>query len=38
MPACTGYFVYVKHLAPVMKLQHRFAPGRLTDIVQAMLA
>jgi NAD(P)-dependent dehydrogenase (short-subunit alcohol dehydrogenase family) len=30
----TGYFVCVKHLAPVMKLQHRFAPGRLTDIVQ----
>jgi sorbitol-6-phosphate 2-dehydrogenase len=24
----------VKHFAPVMKLQHRFAPGRLTDIVQ----
>ncbi len=30
----TGYFVCVKHLAPVMKLQHRFAPGRLFDIVQ----
>jgi len=30
----TGYFVCVKHFAPVMKLQHRFAPGRLTDIVQ----
>lgn len=30
----TGYFVCVKHLAPLMKLQHRFAPGRLADIVQ----
>ncbi len=30
----TGYFVCVKHFAPIMRLQHRFAPGRLTDIVQ----
>ncbi len=30
----TGYFVCVKHFAPIMKLQQRFAPGRLTEIVQ----
>ncbi len=30
----TGYFLCVKHLSPVMKLQRRFAPQRMTDIVQ----
>jgi NAD(P)-dependent dehydrogenase (short-subunit alcohol dehydrogenase family) len=30
----TGYFLCVKHLAPVMKLQHRFRPGRFADIIQ----
>ena len=30
----TGYFLCVKAFAPVMKLQHRFRPGHLTDIVQ----
>ena len=30
----TGYFQCVKYLSPIMKLQHRFAPGRLTDIIQ----
>jgi len=30
----TGYFLCVKHLSPVMKLQRRFAPSRMTDIVQ----
>jgi NAD(P)-dependent dehydrogenase (short-subunit alcohol dehydrogenase family) len=30
----TGYFLCVKHLSPLMKLQHRFKPGRLADIVQ----
>ncbi len=29
----TGYFLCVKFLSPIMKLQHRFRPGRLTDIV-----
>jgi NAD(P)-dependent dehydrogenase (short-subunit alcohol dehydrogenase family)/rhamnose utilization protein RhaD (predicted bifunctional aldolase and dehydrogenase) len=30
----TGYFLCVKHLSPIMKLQHRFRPGRYADIVQ----
>jgi NAD(P)-dependent dehydrogenase (short-subunit alcohol dehydrogenase family) len=30
----TGYFLCVKHLSPIMKLQRRFAPGRMTDIIQ----
>jgi NAD(P)-dependent dehydrogenase (short-subunit alcohol dehydrogenase family)/rhamnose utilization protein RhaD (predicted bifunctional aldolase and dehydrogenase) len=30
----TGYFLCVKHLSPIMKLQRRFAPGRATDIIQ----
>ncbi len=30
----TGYFLCVKHLSPVMKLQRAFAPQRMTDIVQ----
>jgi NAD(P)-dependent dehydrogenase (short-subunit alcohol dehydrogenase family) len=29
-----GYFLCVKHLAPIMKLQRRFAPERTADIVQ----
>jgi NAD(P)-dependent dehydrogenase (short-subunit alcohol dehydrogenase family)/rhamnose utilization protein RhaD (predicted bifunctional aldolase and dehydrogenase) len=30
----TGYFLCVKHLSPVLKLQHRFRPDRFTDIIQ----
>ena len=30
----SGYFLCVKHLSPVMKLQRRFAPTWMTDIVQ----
>jgi NAD(P)-dependent dehydrogenase (short-subunit alcohol dehydrogenase family)/rhamnose utilization protein RhaD (predicted bifunctional aldolase and dehydrogenase) len=30
----TGYFLCVKHLSPIMKLQHRFSPGRFTDIIE----
>jgi NAD(P)-dependent dehydrogenase (short-subunit alcohol dehydrogenase family)/rhamnose utilization protein RhaD (predicted bifunctional aldolase and dehydrogenase) len=30
----TGYFLCVKYLSPVMKLQHRVAPARTADIVQ----
>ncbi len=30
----TGYFLCVKHLSPIMKLQGRYRPGRMTDIVQ----
>ena len=30
----TGYFLCVKYLSPIMKLQRRFAPRRLADIVQ----
>jgi NAD(P)-dependent dehydrogenase (short-subunit alcohol dehydrogenase family)/rhamnose utilization protein RhaD (predicted bifunctional aldolase and dehydrogenase) len=30
----TGYFLCVKHLSPIMKLQSRFKPGYLTDIIQ----
>jgi NAD(P)-dependent dehydrogenase (short-subunit alcohol dehydrogenase family)/rhamnose utilization protein RhaD (predicted bifunctional aldolase and dehydrogenase) len=30
----TGYFLCVKHLSPIMKLQRRFAPGRTADIIQ----
>jgi NAD(P)-dependent dehydrogenase (short-subunit alcohol dehydrogenase family)/rhamnose utilization protein RhaD (predicted bifunctional aldolase and dehydrogenase) len=30
----TGYFLCVKHLSRVMKLQHRFAPRRMADIIQ----
>jgi NAD(P)-dependent dehydrogenase (short-subunit alcohol dehydrogenase family)/rhamnose utilization protein RhaD (predicted bifunctional aldolase and dehydrogenase) len=30
----TGYFLCVKHLSPVMKLQHRFRSGLITDIIQ----
>ena len=30
----TGYFLCVKHLSPIMKLQRRFAPRRMADIVQ----
>jgi NAD(P)-dependent dehydrogenase (short-subunit alcohol dehydrogenase family) len=30
----TGYFLCVKHLSPVMKLQHRFRPTLFTDIIQ----
>ena len=30
----SGYFLCVKHLSPVMKLQRRFAPGRMADIIQ----
>ena len=30
----TGYFLCVKHLSPIMKLQRRFSPGRMADIVQ----
>ena len=30
----TGYFLCVKYLSPLMKLQRRFAPGRTADIIQ----
>ena len=30
----TGYFLCVKYLVPIMKLQRRFAPARATDIIQ----
>jgi NAD(P)-dependent dehydrogenase (short-subunit alcohol dehydrogenase family)/rhamnose utilization protein RhaD (predicted bifunctional aldolase and dehydrogenase) len=30
----TGYFLCVKHLSPIMKLQRRFAPRRTADIIQ----
>jgi NAD(P)-dependent dehydrogenase (short-subunit alcohol dehydrogenase family)/rhamnose utilization protein RhaD (predicted bifunctional aldolase and dehydrogenase) len=30
----TGYFLCVKHLSPIMKVQHRFRPGAYTDIIQ----
>ncbi len=30
----TGYFLCVKHLSPIMKLQHRHAPNRFTDIIE----
>jgi NAD(P)-dependent dehydrogenase (short-subunit alcohol dehydrogenase family)/rhamnose utilization protein RhaD (predicted bifunctional aldolase and dehydrogenase) len=30
----SGYFLCVKHLAPIMKLQRRFAAGRMADIIQ----
>ena len=30
----TGYFLCVKYLSPLMKLQHRFSPGRFADIIQ----
>jgi NAD(P)-dependent dehydrogenase (short-subunit alcohol dehydrogenase family) len=30
----TGYFLCVKHLSPLMKIQHRFRPAWMTDIVQ----
>jgi NAD(P)-dependent dehydrogenase (short-subunit alcohol dehydrogenase family) len=30
----TGYFLCVKHLSPIMKLQHRFRPERFADIIQ----
>jgi NAD(P)-dependent dehydrogenase (short-subunit alcohol dehydrogenase family) len=30
----TGYFLSVKALSPLMKLQHRFRPAWMTDIVQ----
>ncbi len=30
----TGYFLSVKHLVPLMKLQRRFASGRSTDIIE----
>ena len=30
----TGYFLCVKNLAPIMKLQHRFAPRRFMDIIE----
>jgi NAD(P)-dependent dehydrogenase (short-subunit alcohol dehydrogenase family)/rhamnose utilization protein RhaD (predicted bifunctional aldolase and dehydrogenase) len=30
----TGYFLCVKHLSPLMKLQHRHAPARFADIVE----
>ena len=30
----TGYFLCVKHLAPIMKLQHRFVPRRFMDIIE----
>lgn len=30
----TGYFLCVKHLSPIMKLQHRFAPSRFMDIIE----
>ncbi len=30
----TGYFLCVKHLSPIMKIQNRFRPGYLTDIIQ----
>ena len=30
----TGYFLCVKHLSPIMRLQRRFAPGRTADIIQ----
>ncbi len=29
-----GYFLCVKYLSPIMKLQRRFAPSRYTDIIQ----
>jgi NAD(P)-dependent dehydrogenase (short-subunit alcohol dehydrogenase family) len=29
-----GYFLCVKYLAPIMKLQRRFAPDRMTDVIQ----
>jgi NAD(P)-dependent dehydrogenase (short-subunit alcohol dehydrogenase family)/rhamnose utilization protein RhaD (predicted bifunctional aldolase and dehydrogenase) len=30
----TGYFLCVKHLSPIMKLQRRFSAGRTADIIQ----
>ncbi len=30
----TGYFLCVKHLSPLMKLQHRFAPDRFMDVIE----
>ena len=30
----TGYFLCVKYLSPIMKLQRRFSPGRTSDIIQ----
>ncbi len=30
----TGYFLCVKHLSPIMKLQRRFASQRMADIIQ----
>ena len=30
----SGYFLCVKYLSPIMKLQHRFRPERMVDIVQ----
>lgn len=30
----TGYFLCVKHLSPIMALQRRFSPGRMSDIIQ----
>jgi NAD(P)-dependent dehydrogenase (short-subunit alcohol dehydrogenase family) len=30
----TGYFLCVKHLSPLMKLQAKFRPGYRTDIIQ----
>ena len=30
----TGYFLCVKYLCPIMKLQRRFAPGRTADVIQ----
>jgi NAD(P)-dependent dehydrogenase (short-subunit alcohol dehydrogenase family)/rhamnose utilization protein RhaD (predicted bifunctional aldolase and dehydrogenase) len=30
----TGYFLCVKHLSPIMKLQHRYASGRFMDIIE----
>ena len=30
----TGYFLCVKHLSPIMKLQHHHAPGRFMDVIE----
>ena len=30
----SGYFLCVKYLSPIMKLQRRFMPGRTADIIQ----